>query len=130
VESLLLGNPDSISKSLCEITALKRASSITQLESQKIKRSWTDLVSEPKADLVIFSGAFTPSEQVRDKEYCDAHWSKSISLFDEFGNMGTANSIASIIKGIELFDESYSKIDIVDRDIYGSESWIRIEKNK
>jgi hypothetical protein len=130
VACLLLGKNDAGMKSVCEITALKTTPFKSQLENQTIKRGWADLISESKAELVIFSGAFTASEQLRDKEYCDAHWSRSLSLFDEFGNMGTANSIASIIKGIELLESNFSKIDIVDRDIYGSESWIRIEKNK
>jgi hypothetical protein len=130
VGCLLLGKKEAHLKSFCEITALKTTPFKSQLENQKIKRTWADLVSEPKAELVIYSGAFTPAEQLNDTEYCKIHWSQSLSLFDEFGNLGTANSVASIITGIALLDGRYSKIDIVDRDIYGSESWIRIEKNK
>jgi hypothetical protein len=99
---LLLGKKDADLKSLCEITAMKTTPFKSQLENQKIIRTWADLVSEPKAELVIFSGAFTPAEQMNDLEYCKTYWPESLSLFDDFGNLGTANSIASIIAGIAL----------------------------
>lgn len=130
VGCLLIGKSKSETPACCKITHVKNNAVKNHLQNELIQRNWAEMIPDISADMVLFSGAFNTAEQKLDKNYCEKHWTLSDSLFDEFGNMGAANVINSVIRGIQLLEKGYNKIDIVDRDIYGSESFVRIEKNK
>ena len=115
-------------RNLCKISCLKNSNTIPDLENTKIDRQWKSLLPDRKADLIIFSGAYTHFEFKLDLEYCKSLCPNVYSLYEEYGNMGVSNIVLSLIKGIEFLKKKYQKIDILDRDIYGRESLIRIEK--
>lgn len=125
---LLLGNNSVSQKSLCKISHLKTVPNSEQLKNGNIERSWKTLIPEGKPDALIFSGTYTDSVFEKDKIYCEKICKETFSNFNEFGNLGPVNSLVSIIDGIELIQNGYTKIDILDRDIYGNETLIRIEK--
>jgi len=129
VGCLVLSNSEAENENnLCKITYLKNSNIIPDLENNKIDRQWKSLLPDIKADLIIFSGAYTNFEFNLDMEYCKSLCPNVYSLYKEYGNMGVSNIILSLIKGIEFLKGKYQKIDILDRDIYGRESLIRIEK--
>jgi len=110
-----------------KITALKYSTNNDYLNSNHIERNWKKLLPDLNADALIFSGAFTEEINLNDLLYCKKLNPNSISIFDTLGNMGPANLFASINKGIELLKSGLKKIDIVDSDVFGRESLIRIE---
>ena len=81
-----------------------------------------------ESDLIICSGAFTPRENVKDLEYCQSFGVESHSLFESYGNLGAASSLLGIIEGVEKFKTATATVHVVDRDIYGRESIIKIKK--
>lgn len=78
---------------------------------------------------IVFSGAFTEEQYRADLNAFQSTGKQAFSYFPEYGNLGSANLIMSVIKGIELLQSNEeSIIALVDRDVYGRESYIRIEK--
>ncbi|OIQ37756.1 MAG: hypothetical protein BM555_00020 [Crocinitomix sp. MedPE-SWsnd] len=95
--------------SLCEIT--------TTVNFENIK----------ECDALFISGSFNQEDEVElKKEFSNQ---KTFSIFDLFGNLGPVNLFASIEKGIELLDQGKKSIAILDRDIYGKLSIIKIQKS-
>ena len=60
--------------------------------------------------------------------YSENNFKYSRSLFDDYGNMGSSNLVMGIIQGIQLLNEGMPFVDIIDRDLYGRESHVRIAK--
>ncbi len=114
----------------CEITKIVNGTDLPVLENNIIDRRWGKLLPDFNADLIIFSGAFSIGTCLKDKAYLEKFNPNTFSLFEEFGNLGVANLSAGIIKGVEKLRLGSSIIDIVDRDIYGRESLVRIENVK
>lgn len=111
----------------CKLTVLKSSSKIPDLETQITERKWNELMPDTMADFLLFSGAYSRKENDLDEAFCQTLNSNTFSLFTHFGNLGAANSAIGITKGIDLLNEGYQVIDIIDRDLYGRESLIRIE---
>lgn len=129
VGCLVLSNSkEYLENQLCKITHLKQGVNIPDLESNEIIRNWKSLLPDQNADLLIFSGSYTDDSHYMDQKYCNSLCSETYSLFKEYGNLGPSNIILSLIKGIDFLKEGCQKIDVLDRDIYGRESLIRIEK--
>lgn len=129
VGCLVLSNSKAnLENQLCKLTHLKQGANIPDLESNKIIRNWKSLLPDQNADILIFSGAYTADSYYMDQKYCNSLCSETFSLFKEYGNLGSSNIILSLIKGIGLLKEGCQIIDVLDRDIYGRESLIRIEK--
>ena len=51
----------------------------------------------------------------------------SLSIFGKYGFLGVSNLTFGIIQGIKHIENGFKIIDVLDRDIYGRESLIRIE---
>ncbi len=113
--------------SCCEIETLKQGTVIPELDKTEINRTWAKMLPG-KSDIIICSGAFNYDENNKDIEYCTKYSKKVISMFEEYGNMGSANLMMSLAKGIGLFNGEIQHIDLLDRDIYGRESLIRLKK--
>jgi len=129
VVNLVLQQSDEIPENAtCKITCLKSSTTIPDLENQLIIRTWDQLLPDQKADLILFSGAFSAQDHELDALFISKLNRNTYSLFSEFGNMGAANIAMGIAKGIELFSSEIAIIDLLDRDVYGRESLIRIEK--
>jgi hypothetical protein len=129
-ESAAVGNlicTASADNALCEITFMAHDTRIPNLELTGITRNWSVLLPQENADLLIYSGAFTDEVQAADKKYIESTGRKSMSLFEKYGNVGSANITLGIIHGIKSFSETIKTVDILDRDVYGRESIIRIE---
>lgn len=112
----------------CAITRVFSNKKVPRLNTQLIERNWLDLFPEVKSNLLIHSGAYDSETSLEDQKYCELHHDKVISLFNEFGNMGTSNILVGTIHAIGLLSNTIQIIDIADRDVYGRESLIRIEK--
>lgn len=128
-ESAAIGNLVLSKKSenaFCKITKMSTGINIPNLGDQTIHRAWSTIVPSD-AQCVIYSGAFCEQTSKLDRLYCEKFFKKSLSLFADAGNMGSSNLIMGMIKGINLLKE-IPFVDIVDRDVYGRESHIRIEK--
>lgn len=129
VGCIVLSNSTRYSENqLCKITHLKHGVNIPDLESNELSQNWEALLPDKYADLVIFSGAFTEKTYIMDEKYCNCMCDATYSLFKEYGNLGSSNIILSLIKGIEFLNDGHKIIDVLDRDVYGRESLIRIEK--
>ncbi len=121
-------NPTSKDNVLAKVSQVIINSKLPQLDTQEIKRDWATILPENKADLLIFSGAFTPKEHQLDKAYCESLNPQTFSFFEEYGNMGPANIVLGLIKGIKSLSDEVKTVDVIDRDVYGRESLIRVEK--
>lgn len=115
-------------KPLCKITHLINGHSIPNLEQNSVIREWKSIIPNEQADLLIYSGAFSSNEHEEDRIYCQQMNQNTFSFYDEFGNLGASNMLLGIIKGVESFNDNCNIIDILDRDIFGRESLVRIEK--
>ena len=113
---------------LAKISQVKINSKIPNLSNQKTERMWRQILPKHPADLVIFSGAFTDKDYELDKQYLNSCTNQTFSFFNEYGNLGAANIVLGIIKGIKQLSYQTKIIDIIDRDVYGRESLVRIEK--
>ena len=129
-ESAAVGNiilSASKESAVCEISIMSSGTRIPDLRDQEISRDWASLVPAD-SEFVIFSGAFCPETNESDRLYCENSFKSSHSLFDAYGNMGSSNLIMGMIYGIQKLNEGMPHVDIVDRDLYGRESHIRIAK--
>lgn len=114
---------------LCKITSIKSSLVVPSLGKNKIDRTWKNLISDKTADALIFSGAYDQVDYELDLAYCKSITQNTFSYFPEYGNMGPANSVIGIIKAIELIDQKNAEtVNVFDRDVYGRESLIRLEK--
>lgn len=113
---------------LCEITDIVQGTSVPSLRKVNKEKNWQLLMPEEPSDLLIFSGAFNKEENEKDLDYCKSFHHNVMTLFDKYGNMGAANLPIGIIQGIESFSDEIKCVDVVDRDVYGRESLIRITK--
>jgi len=121
-------NPSPKDTVLAKISQVIINSKLPKLDTQEIERDWTSIIPKSKADLLIFSGAFTPKEHQLDKAYCESLCPQTFSFFDDYGNMGPANIILGLIKGIKSLSDDIKTVDVIDRDVYGRESLIRVER--
>jgi len=128
IGNVLLSNSNTEEKALCTISLISANKKVPQLFDKTIHRNWKDLLPEKSSDLLIHSGAFDDATFDIDEQYCNSFHPNTYSLFPEFGNMGASNILMSLIEGISRFSNEIRIIDIVDRDIYGRESLIRLEK--
>jgi hypothetical protein len=112
---------------LCKVVHAISDNQVPSLFSNQIKRSWSQILPKVPSDLIICSGAYTSNENESDLKYLKELHPNVISYFDQYGNLGSSSLFIGIALGIESFDENIRVIDIVDRDIYGRESLIRIE---
>ena len=129
-ESTAVGNiilSSTKGSSVCKISMMSSGTRIPNLKDQTIRRDWSSLVPED-SEFVIFSGAFCEETNESDRLYCENNFKYSRSLFDDYGNMGSSNLVMGIIQGIQLLNEGMPFVDIIDRDLYGRESHVRIAK--
>ncbi len=125
---LLSKRKELIGDELCKISLLKSSTKVPNLEMRNVERTWEQLLPETKSDLLFFSGAYDFLTYEEDKNYCLKLNNNTFSLFPEFGNMGPSNIIMSIIYCLTKLSKEFQTIDIIDRDLFGRESLIRIEK--
>lgn len=125
--NLLLSNLQS-DHTICKITQINSSKTIPDIGAQEINRTWENLLPDSHSNLLIHSGAFEAETYELDQKYCEDFHKNAISLFPEYGNLGAADLIISLIHGVSKFDDTIRVIDIVDRDIFGRESHIRLEK--
>jgi hypothetical protein len=129
VACLLLGSQQNDNRtSLARITLVKNGFNVPNIESKGIERTWSELMPDFNANALICSGAYSEKENQLDIDYCKKVNSNVYSHFDAYGNMGPSNIFFGIIKAIEFIQEGSAIIDIVDRDVFGRESIIRVEK--
>lgn len=114
-------------KAVCKLRVLPVIEGRPNFYDKEIRRTWGELIKDENADALVFTGAYTKESNGKDQEYCDQLNSNTYGLFEEYGNMGSANLIVGINKGIELIKEGLSSVQIVDRDIFGRESGVIIE---
>lgn len=129
VACLLLGSQQNDNRtSLARITLVKNSFNIPNLESKGIERAWSELIPDTDADAIICSGAYSEKENQLDIDYCKKHNSNVYSHFSSYGNLGPSNVFFGIIKALEFIQKGSNIIDVIDRDVFGRESIIRVEK--
>lgn len=112
---------------MAKITELKSGNSIPDLYSTEIIRNWKELLPERNADALFFSGAYDEETYQKDLAYCQTINNNVESIFYKYGNLGSCNLFIGIILALEKLSDKIRIIDIVDRDIYGRESLVRVE---
>ncbi|MGB0390473.1 MAG: hypothetical protein ACPGD5_02815 [Salibacteraceae bacterium] len=129
VACLLLGNEEGGSQnSLAKICSVKNSFKIPNIETKGIKRNWVEIMIDDGADALVHSGAYSLHTHEKDVEYSQNLNSSSFSWFDSYGNMGPSNVVFGIIKAVNFIEEGAQVVDVLDRDVFGRESLIRIEK--
>ena len=84
--------------------------------------------ADTDADAIICSGAYSEKENQLDIDYCKKYNSNVYSHFSSYGNLGPSNVFFGIIKALEFIQKGSNIIDVIDRDVFGRESIIRVEK--
>jgi hypothetical protein len=112
---------------ICEISDLNLVKKVPYLSNQAIVHNWKSILPEDKSDLLIFSGAFHQQQYESDLKYLKSIHNNPHSLFEQYGNLGPANLLLGIIEGIRSFSSEIKIVDVVDRDVYGRESLVRIK---
>jgi hypothetical protein len=108
------------------LPAVKNNDPVHGEEGQNISGILDTLVS--KAECTIISGAFTPSENEQLQKAPDPRHQPVTSFFDMLGNTGPVNLLVSMGIALEyLAAKKFSQVDLVDRDVYGRFSIIRLE---
>lgn len=129
VACLLLGNADSYEEtSLAKITELRNSFKVPHLETKGIERNWSEILIDKNADAIICSGAYSESENKADEFYCKKFNDNVFSYFNSLGNMGPSNVFFGVIKAVNLIEQECEIVDVLDRDVFGRESVIRVEK--
>ena len=113
----------------CKITRMSNIKKVPKLydQTQTIKRTWIELIQDYRSEIVIFSGALDNETNYQDQEYFKTLNIPSFSIFAEYGFLGVSNLTFGIIQGIKHIENGFKIIDVLDRDIYGRESLIRLE---
>lgn len=114
-------------KVLCKITKMTNIKKVPNLYDKTIKRTWIELLKSSKSELIIFSGAIDQGVNHKDGQYLKALNIPTISIFKKYGFLGVSNLIFGIIEGIKNIKNGVKSIDVIDRDVYGRESLIRLE---
>ena len=114
-------------KVLCKITKMTNTKKVPNLYDKTIKRTWIELLKGSKSELIIFSGAIDQGVNDKDEQYLKALNIPTISIFKKYGYLGVSNLIFGIIEGIKNIKNGVKSIDVIDRDVYGRESLIRLE---
>ena len=73
-------------------------------------------------------GAIDDETFEKDFSYLTKIHSNISSLYTKYGNLGASSIPLGIIEGIKHIQGGSDVIDIIDRDLYGRESLIRIER--
>lgn len=123
--TILIGN--SKENAICRITELKSSEAQYSLEEKQISQTWSSLISNRKADATVHSGAYTKTQYQADKNYLSEFRPTVTSDFESYGNMGPVNVFSSIQTGIQHIRNGARIVDVLDRDVYGRESLIRLE---
>lgn len=124
VSLLLSSRPEN---ALARITRLEADGKVPDLSVNTITNNWQKIIPDTAADAVIFSGAYDQTTADQDLEYSRKLHPKAFSLFDQYGNMGPSNLMAGITTAVEMLGNKIKIADILDRDIYGRETMVRVE---
>jgi len=129
VACLLLGSEQNKNgESLAKITGLRNSFKVPNIETNEIERGWDQLIIDDKADAIICSGAYSENVNKLDESYCKDLNTNVYSFFNSHGNMGPSNVFFGIIKAVNIIEKGNQVVDVLDRDVFGRESVIRVEK--
>lgn len=113
---------------LAEITHYASETRKPSLETYYADSNWVNLIPErSRADEVLLTGAYNEPMDETYLNYAKANDIEANSLFKMFGNIGPVNIYLGLHEGMERLNENKRIIDVVDKDVYGKESLIRIE---
>ena len=117
-------------KGIAEITACKQGLTVPSLTDLSEKRNWSSFFnSQRNPEMIVYSGGATPDEFLRNKKEITAINTPSFSWNEQYGSLGAAALPMNVIKGLEYIEEGkYEFVDILDRDIYGRETYLQVKK--
>ena len=113
---------------ICRITKMKHSKIAPNIYQDSIERNWSGLLDENQSDQLIFSGAIDDETFDKDFSYLTKIHSNIFSLYTKYGSLGASSIPLGIIQGIKYIQGGSDVVDIIDRDLYGRESLVRIEK--
>ena len=121
---MILGNEGKI-----KISKIQHNYKLPSLGEQIITRNWKHFFKNNPPDFIVYSGGYTTevfSENEKEiKQICSNYytWEK------EYGNLGSAAIFMNLAYGSELIEKGITQtVDILNRDVYGREAHIRLEK--
>tara|TARA_B100000768_G_scaffold127486_1_gene118104 strand:+ start:15184 stop:16200 length:1017 start_codon:yes stop_codon:yes gene_type:complete len=115
-------------KPICKITNMNHSKIVPNIYQKFVERNWSQLLEKNQSDQLIFSGAIDDETFDKDYSYLTKIHSNIFSLYPKYGSLGASSIPLGIIQGIKYVQEGSNVVDIVDRDLYGRESLIRIER--
>lgn len=117
---------------VAEITTYQHDKVVPSLFSSNKRRNWKAFFEDRKdTEMVIYSGGFTPDEFNNNKKEVAQIAGQHFSWNDEYGNLGAAAIPMNVVKGIQYIEEGKCNIvDVVDRDVYGRETYLQLSKSK
>ncbi len=92
-------------------------------------RMWGDFFRDKSPEFIVYSGGFIQDDFVQNEKEVKSICNDFFSWEREYGNLGSASLFMGIAHGYNLIKSGRNKtVDILNRDVYGRESHIRIEK--
>tara|TARA_B110000483_G_scaffold385_1_gene432 strand:+ start:2122 stop:3138 length:1017 start_codon:yes stop_codon:yes gene_type:complete len=113
---------------ICRIIKMNHSKIAPNIYQDSIERNWSELLDENQSDQLIFSGAIDDETFDKDFSYLTKIHSNIFSLYTKYGSLGASSIPLGIIQGIKYIQGGSDVVDIIDRDLYGRESLVRIEK--
>lgn len=113
---------------ICKITNMNNSKIAPNIYQNSVERNWSQLLDKNQSDKLIFSGAIDDETFEKDFSYLSKIHSNIFSLYKKYGSLGASSIPLGIIEGIKDIQVGLDVVDIIDRDLYGRESLIRIER--
>lgn len=124
---LIEGSDDIPENAIAEITHLKSEVRPRKIEEVFFASNWNELIPEQhRSNTIFLSGAFHQRMDVERLKYADECKFNAISTFQSYGNLGPTNIFLGISEGLKQMKQTKKAFIVIDKDVYGKESMIRI----
>lgn len=121
---LVLGNEGNV-----KISMLRHNFAIPSLEVKSTLRTWKNFFNDISPSFIVYSGGFTASVFKENEKEVKAICPNYFSWEKEYGNLGATAIFMNLAYAHEIIKEGITNIvDVLNRDVYGRETHIRIEK--
>ena len=121
---MILGNKGKI-----KISKLQHNYKLPALGVQKTTRNWKAFFKDISPDFIVYSGGYTAAVFTKNEKEVEQICTNYFSWEKEYGNLGSAAIFMNLAYGVELIEKGISQtVDILNRDVYGREAHIRLEK--
>jgi len=123
---MVLGN-----KGTVKISLLQHNYKLPSLEKQKLTRNWNSFFKNTTPHFIVYSGGYTVEDFNNNENEVKDICKNYFSWENEYGNLGAAAIFMNMAYAYQLIEKGkVQTVDVLNRDVYGREAHIRLEKAK